>query len=187
MIGWSDYKKKPWQERLTIRRRRKRVSTWLARFYMKRAIGLVGKKASEAQQNGMDTDAFKKRWLEVFAANLSQEEIEKNIFPTKEGYGQYIWHIFSRELIPTESFQVGDEARRAYMQADKDGAIFTEAYWGAKIKSRPLPKMLENPRMIDMLFPYLEEIYIAAKDFSWTYIKTHEGDMYGPYFYRKPQ
>ena len=29
------------------------------------------------------------------------------------------------------------------------------------------------------------EIYVAAADFSWTYIKTHEGDWCGPYFYRK--
>ncbi|MGM9667788.1 MAG: DUF4275 family protein [Eubacteriales bacterium] len=29
------------------------------------------------------------------------------------------------------------------------------------------------------------EIFAAAADFSWTYIKTHEGDCCGPYFYRK--
>ena len=187
-MDWSDYEKLSWQERLRDKRRGcKWTALWTARGQMKRSIGLVGKKKTEAERGGMDLNAFKKRWLEAFAANLSQKEIAENVFPTKEGYGQYIWHIFSRELIPTESFQVGDEARRAYIQADKEDAIFIDAYWDGKIKSCPLPKMLENPRMIDLLFPHSEEIYIAAKDFSWTYIKTHEGDAYGPYFYRKPQ
>ena len=187
-MNWSDYEKLSWQERLRYKRRDcKWIALRMARNQMKRSIGLVGKKKTEAERGGMDLDTFKKRWLEAFAANLSQEEIEKNVFPTKEGYGQYIWHIFSRELISTESFQVGDEARRAYMQADKEGAIFIEAYWGAKIRSRPLPYMLHNPHMIDVVLFGLDEAYVVAKDFSWTYIKTHEGDLCGPYFYRKPQ
>ena len=31
----------------------------------------------------------------------------------------------------------------------------------------------------------LSEFYVVAKDYSWTYIKTHEGDLCGPYFLRK--
>ncbi|MBQ2256411.1 MAG: DUF4275 family protein [Clostridia bacterium] len=30
-------------------------------------------------------------------------------------------------------------------------------------------------------------MFAAAADFSWTYIKTHENDWCGPYFYRKKQ
>jgi hypothetical protein len=39
--------------------------------------------------------------------------------------------------------------------------------------------VLQSPRMIDRL---CTEVYITAADFSWTYIKTHEGDCCGPYF-----
>ena len=31
----------------------------------------------------------------------------------------------------------------------------------------------------------LNEFYVVAKDYSWTYIKTHEGDSCGPYFLTK--
>jgi len=27
-------------------------------------------------------------------------------------------------------------------------------------------------------------LYVVAKDYSWTYIKTHENDLCGPYFMR---
>ena len=30
----------------------------------------------------------------------------------------------------------------------------------------------------------LTEFYVVAQDYSWTYIKTHEGDLCGPYFLR---
>ena len=33
----------------------------------------------------------------------------------------------------------------------------------------------------------LNEFYVVAKDYSWTYIKTHEGDLCGPYFMRNAE
>jgi hypothetical protein len=33
----------------------------------------------------------------------------------------------------------------------------------------------------------LTEFYVVAKDYSWTYIKTHEGDSCGPYFLRNAE
>lgn len=33
----------------------------------------------------------------------------------------------------------------------------------------------------------LTEFYVVAKDYSWTYIKTHEADACGPYFLKKAQ
>ena len=29
------------------------------------------------------------------------------------------------------------------------------------------------------------EIYVVSKDFTWTYIKTHEHDLCGPYFMKR--
>lgn len=52
--------------------------------------------------------------------------------------------------------------------------------------------MFGNTGVSDMLSPCydtaekidkeLSEFYVVSKDYSWTYIKTHEGDLCGPYF-----
>lgn len=40
---------------------------------------------------------FEKRWLKLFASEISEKDIEKYVV----SYGNYIWHVFSWELKPT--------------------------------------------------------------------------------------
>ncbi len=133
----------------------------------------------KSEYRGINIDEFKKKWLEVFAAGIPQKEIEEHVLSTGK-YRNFIWHIFSWQLIPQESYLMGEEARRAYMEVDKSDAIFIEPF--SKTDSRPLLPILKNPHAVDFL---CVEVYNAAKDFSWTYIKTHERDLCGPYFCRK--
>ena len=129
--------------------------------------------------DGMNEEAFKRLWINAFAADVPQEKIEKYVF-SNDGFCNYIWHVFSWRLIPDGTYLVGNEAREAYRKADKDGAVFIEPFENMN-SSRLLP-ILTSPRLIDQL---CTEVYITAADFSWTYIKTHEGDSCGPYFYQK--
>ena len=123
----------------------------------------------------MKLKEFEKCWLEHFAAGVSEENIKKFVVST----GNYIWHIFSWKLIPEESYLVGEKARQAYDGADKTGAIYVKPF-GKKI-SKPLEKGYETAGCLDAL----TEVYVVGEGFSWTYIKTHENDLCGPYFCRK--
>ena len=45
-------------------------------------------------------------------------------------------------------------------------------------------KMLDEYNSSKEIDSKMTELYVVAKDYSWTYIKTHEGDLCGPYFLR---
>ena len=122
----------------------------------------------------MTSNKFKKLWLNRFASGISNENIQKYVVST----GNYIWHIFSWHLLPDGSYLEGEEARQAFDQADKDGAIYMDAF--RHKFCRPLPEKLHHAADLDQF----TEVYVAAKDFSWTYTKTHESQC-GPYFFRK--
>ncbi len=142
-------------------------------------LSIRRRRDSDERSQTMDEEAFNALWIGKFAADVPQEQIEKYVL-SNDKFCNYIWHVFSWRLLPDGTYLEGDEANRAYAEADKDGAFFIEPF--EKTGSRPLRAALKSPRLIDML---CTEVYITAADFSWTYIKTHEGDSCGPYFYQK--
>lgn len=123
----------------------------------------------------MNLRTFEKQWMNHFASGISKEDIKKYVVST----GNYIWHVFSWKLLPEETYLVGDEARRAYDAADKKNAMYIDAFGDGVCKA--LDDKYEKAASLEVL----TEVYVAAKDFSWTYIKTHEEDFCGPYFCRK--
>ena len=121
---------------------------------------------------------FEKKWMSSFANGIDKKAIQKYVVST----GNYIWHIFSWKLLPQGSYLVGDAARKAYNNLSKqqrECALFIEPFGDEKSFS-----LSYQDSVADKLDAYTE-IYVAAADFSWTYIKTHEGDCCGPYFYNK--
>ena len=124
----------------------------------------------------MNVETFEKRWLQAFAADVSGEDIEKYVVAT----GNYIWHVFSWKLLPEACYLSGDAARNAFDQADKSGAICIKPF--GKKGSGELPKEYMSASSLETL----TEVYVVAKDYRWTYIKTHEGDFCGPYFMELP-
>ena len=124
----------------------------------------------------METEIFEEMWLERFAAGISEENLRKYV----RDAGNYIWHVFSWKLLPEESFLAGERARQAYDAVSKEGAIYAapfEAECGA------LPDDMKTARSAEER----TEIYVAGRDFRWTYIKTHENDLCGPYFMRRTE
>jgi hypothetical protein len=134
--------------------------------------------AQNNQENAMLIKDFEKKWMAFFANGIDQKAIQKYVVST----GNYIWHIFSWELLPKESYLTGDAARKAYNNLSKqqrECALYIEPFGDEKTFC-----MSAQDPTAEKLDDYTE-IYVAAADFSWTYIKTHEGDWCGPYFYRK--
>lgn len=119
----------------------------------------------------MTRDEFYTEWLKHFAYGISKEDIERYVVST----GNYIWHVFSWELLDEAKFSVGDSAKDAYNKIDKDNAIYID--WFSDDGVKALTQELSTAEALDQM----TEVYVAAPDFSWTYIKTHE-IVCGPYF-----
>ncbi len=116
---------------------------------------------------------FEKRWLKIFAAEVSKNDIEKYVLES----GPFIWHVFSFGLIAKDTYLKGDAARNAFDEANKNGATYFKPF---------APKGSPNPKYRSPNAEELEQItecYVIAADKSWTYVKTHE-DQCGPYFCR---
>lgn len=123
----------------------------------------------------MTKQKFINQWLRHFASALSKDQFEKYV------KDQFIWHVFSWELIAFEGLLTGDDARQAFNQENKTECICCDMYNGNGVSNMLSPKF-NTAEKIDM---EMNEFYVVAKDYSWTYIKTHEGDVCGPYFLRK--
>ncbi len=120
---------------------------------------------------GMNVNDFKEEWLRRFADGLSESEINNHYVR------EHIWHIFSWELLPSDAYLKNEQAAAAFDRADKAGAWCILPFaQGATVEALP------NDRITAEQVAEEIEIYVVAKDGSWTYIKTHESDC-GPYFY----
>lgn len=122
-------------------------------------------------QFSMTKQKFINQWLRHFASDLSKTQLDRYV------KGQYIWHIFSFNLI-TNVFHEGDAARKAFNQADKRNCICCDIFGDGGVTD-DLPSWCDSAERIDEQFA---EFYVVSNDYSWTYIKTHEGDLCGPYF-----
>ena len=120
---------------------------------------------------------FEKQWLALFAADIPREVVQRYVHDT----GNYIWHVFSFELKPRDSFAEKEEAKRLFDAQDKRGASYYEP-WPKNGEHEP---QYDSPSADDL--EELTECYVIAADKSWTYILTHEDGILGPYFYRLPK
>ena len=65
----------------------------------------------------MTKEEFYNKWLEAFAFNIPKNDIKKYVKAT----GDYIWHVFSWELLSEKQYLIGDKAKEAYDKIDKRG------------------------------------------------------------------
>ena len=125
----------------------------------------------------MTKQKFINQWLRHFAQGINKSQYEKYV------KDQYIWHVFSWELIKPDGLLIGDAARQAYNDAMKTECIFCDIYNNGGVTDKLSPQY-DTAEKID---ENMTEFYVVAKDYSWTYIKTHECDLCGPYFLRNTQ
>ncbi|MBT2762179.1 DUF4275 family protein [Paenibacillus sp. ISL-20] len=108
------------------------------------------------------------RWDKIFTLNIS-DDIKESIY-----YNQYRWHIFSYEV---QDCLKAHEARNAFNTENKD-----ELY--VMYQNSPSVLLYSKAKAIVAEdFDSQQDIYIFDRNFTWTYINTHE-DMCGPYFYK---
>ena len=111
------------------------------------------------------------RWLSAFAEGVDKKLIKERV--TSEG--NFLWHIFTWCEVPC--FE-GDEARAAFDALEYTEAIrFTGGFSGKVKKGGVVGKLSAS----DVDNDPASDVYIVAQDFSWTYVRTHEEGLCGPY------
>ena len=125
----------------------------------------------------MTKQKFINQWLRHFASGLTKDQFEKYV------KDQFIWHVFSWNLIESNGLLVGDAAREAFNQSPKTDCICCDMFNNGGVTDKLSPQC-DTAEKIDAA---LTEFYVVAKDYSWTYIETHEADACGPYFLKKAQ
>lgn len=120
----------------------------------------------------MTKQKFINQWLRHFAPGLSKAQFEKYV------KDQYLWHIFSFRLIALDGLLEGKAAKEAFNQTDKSNCICYNISVNGGVTDF-LPSEWDSAEKIDN---QQSDFYVVSKDYSWTYIKTHETDLCGPYF-----
>ena len=120
-----------------------------------------------------EIEVCKRNWVrEISPEGADKKEINK-LCLSKKKYTPFLWHMFSFELLSSES----DPAAR-FNNADKSNCVIIsnvdELGFALTSAERLTAEVLED----------FVDVTVFAKDFSWTYCKTHENSC-GPYYYRK--
>lgn len=119
-------------------------------------------------------DDFKRTFIQEYAKDVPQKLLRKHVLGNN-----YIWHLFSWELISADKYLSGEDARRAYDSCDKSNALVIDEI--ADVYCVSITKDYLTAKEIGGM-----EIYVFAEDFSWVYLNTHEeGAGLGPYFIKK--
>ncbi|MFP7735881.1 DUF4275 family protein [Priestia aryabhattai] len=118
-------------------------------------------------------ELFRKRWENEFASSLSGSQ-KKEIYMDK-----FLWHAFSYEKLVCLQ---GEQTIQAFEQQIKHDCYLLfehdeRVLQLSKCKHLTTADLSENTNM------YLDDLYVVDKDFTWTYVITHESSC-GPYFYR---
>jgi hypothetical protein len=114
------------------------------------------------------------QWESSFAERLSAAEKEGIYLHDSGGACGYLWHLFSWKK--AECLE-GDRADAAFSRAVKAGCYLFYQHSDEAL-------LLEDAfalQACDLLEE--EDVYITDRQFRWTYVRTHEAGLFGPYFH----
>ena len=118
----------------------------------------------------MDNRELIEKWLSAFGQGVDEKLINDHV----TSYGNYLWHLFTWGNVSCLS---EDEARNVFDALQYTEAIrFYNGYSNHIDNVSVIEKLSANSVDEDKS----SDVYIVAKDFSWTYVRTHECNL-GPY------
>ena len=113
----------------------------------------------------------RERWMDAFAEDVSEADLGKYVLAKDN----YLWHIFSYKLVDCLE---GDAARHA--RPNEDCYLFYNEY---PPFNTPHVRHLTAEEAAALEPDHHPDWYLVDKDFTWTYVQTHESAC-GPYFCR---
>ena len=123
----------------------------------------------------MLTDVFFKKWYAAFAKGVDEIVMRERV----KGAGCCPWHIFTWGGVKCLE---GDDALHAWFGLARGEDVYF--YDGFDYEDDWVDIVKDDKLQLTPLMTAGHEIFIAATDFSWTFVWTHEGRWFGPYFCR---
>ena len=117
--------------------------------------------------NNLNGKRLREQWINTFADNIDISKIYIE---------QHLWHIFSYKRL--KCFEK-EEANKRFNEIRKNSIYIFFDYSDSCY-------LIENAEIFNLeeIKTYENnDIYITNKDFTWTYVRTHEDGWMGPYFY----
>ncbi len=121
----------------------------------------------------LSSPEFFRKWYAAFANGVDKHIMQEHV----KAAGCMPWHIFTWGDVDCIS---GDEALRTWFNIAKGEDVYVFEgydYEDGVAEVRPNDKIELTKGMKNG-----NEVFIAALDFSWTFVWTHEGYCFGPYF-----
>lgn len=119
---------------------------------------------------------LRKKWEEAFANHLSEREKRAIYLHDRGGACGFLWHVFSYEKRECLTEKEADEA---FNKQEKDTCYI---YY----QDDDDALLIENASAVtanDFFHEY--DVYVVDKEFTWTYVRTHETGWFGPYFCKR--
>ncbi len=125
--------------------------------------------------NKKEVKEHKKDWVNKFSpADANAKEIRKLCLKSRKFF-PFLWHMFSFDFLNSDTNETANEL---FNQESKNECVIVSNYDNIAYR-------LENAEKLTAeILEKFDDVTITARDFSWTYTKTHE-EMCGPYFYKK--
>lgn len=119
---------------------------------------------------------LRKQWEDNFANHMSIKEKKAIYLYDNDGFCGYLWHLFSYEK---RDCLEGEAAEQAFNTEKKNACYIFYQH----IDDALILKEADTFNANDLLDEL--DVYVVEKEFKWTYVKTHETELCGPYFSRK--
>ncbi|MEA3321144.1 MAG: DUF4275 family protein [Bacillota bacterium] len=121
---------------------------------------------------------LRKEWEKNFANHLNEKEKKTIYLLDDEGFGGYLWHLFSYKK---KDCLEGEKAEEAFNNERKNKCyvFFQHSDYALLLEKA---STFHTNDLIDEIGP---DMYIVDKQFRWTFVLTHESGWLGPYFSRK--
>jgi hypothetical protein len=111
----------------------------------------------------MKIESFFKVWYKTFAYNVSKDIMDEHVLAE----GNLPWHIFTWGEVDAIE---GLEAINHLNNIDVNGVITFSGFPDDFSKI----KMVKSQRKLNELLQNIDDVYITALDFSWTFVKTQK-------------
>ncbi|GEM_PF-485836 len=135
--------------------------------------GIVCTELHHREDGNSKAEVLRQRWQKAFLSDVDTQDIYLD---------QFLWHAFSYERLHALKDKAADEAFKA-IQKDTLYVFLQEPQNDTTDICYRLEKANSFP--LELLSCY-QDVYVTDEAFTWTYVRTHEEGLCGPYFYQKP-
>ncbi len=119
--------------------------------------------------------SYRRDWLRILGVKVERPERLKKICLSNRRMQNYLWHIFSYEVLAAKE---NCEARDAFDRQRKSSCIIVDDIENLAYRIENAEKLSSG--FIDTFL----DVTLTAEDFSWVYAHTHEEEMgLGPYWH----